>query len=276
MGKKYIITESQYNVLLEQENSFVNSFYNKIKDKPIVKKIESLSDPNFKTFVSNVIKEFPKLKNKEQLFISKGMELLQNPKDFFIKNKKGVEKMLESQLSEQVSDIVGGGILTFFGIFFLVLIIYTAKYGQKINKPDKIRKEELSEVNQKLQVLKGKTVNLYNDQSEQILYGTEIVTDIEFFDLSKSGGRSGVKFGMGYKLQKISPDLGKVYGIYEIICLSNPERLADYIVRQGEYISNYKYNNKFTDAVGTIASSYCKAPSADFSVVQKPNDNKMV
>jgi hypothetical protein len=252
------------------------SIYNRIKNKPIVKKLESLSDPNFSKFVSNVVREFPKFKGKEQELSSKGLTLLKNPENFIQSNQGQIDKIANSQLTEQIASQI---ILTTFGLLLLMLVVYSAKYGKKINTPAKeeikIRKEELSEVNRKLQVLKGKTVNLYNDQSEQILYGTETVSDIEFFDLSKSGGRSGVKFGLGYQLQKISPDLGKVYGIYEIICLSNPERLADYIVREGEYISNYKYNKKFTDAVGAIAGSYCKAPSADFSVIQKPSNNKI-
>ena len=41
MGKKYIITENQYNVILEQHNSVITNLYNRVKEKPIVKKINA-------------------------------------------------------------------------------------------------------------------------------------------------------------------------------------------------------------------------------------------
>lgn len=273
MGKKYIITENQYNVILEQDNSVITNLYNRVKEKPIVKKIESLLDPDFKTFMNNVVKEFPQLKDKEQSFLSQGLKILSNPEDFIIKNQKEVDKILEEQLVEQA---VGKFIISTFGVFFLLLLIYTAKFGKKIVKPENLRKEELSEVNKKLQVFRNKTVNLYNNAAEQILFGTENVVDIEFFDKSKWGGRSGVKFGFGFALQKSGKSGTSIYGNYEIICLSNPARLADFIVREGEYTKDLKYNKKFTDAVGEIAGQYCKAPTADFSVVQKQSNNNMV
>ena len=81
MGQRLIISEeerkeilSKYimeNVIEEQKKgSIAVNLYNRIKNKPIVKRLESLADPDFKKFVANVVREFPKYKKKESEMVS--------------------------------------------------------------------------------------------------------------------------------------------------------------------------------------------------------------
>jgi ribosomal protein S8 len=303
MGQRLIISEeerkeilSKYimeNVIEEQKKgSIAVNLYNRIKNKPIVKRLESLADPDFKKFVANVVREFPKYKKKESEMVSQGMTMMKNPEAYLEKNQSKVDQFAGSQIAEQAGGLAIVGVV---GVTLLMLIIYTAKYGKKIepttqsNNPiiktptstPKPPAPPKSDIDKKLEVLDGKTVNLYNDPNEQVLFGTERVTDFRFFDNSKQGERSGVRFGLGLRALDIDPyselvqKLAKVHGVYEIICLANPERLADFIVKEGEYTKDYKYNKKFTDTVAQIAGPYCKRPEADFSVVSKQSSQNL-
>lgn len=108
-------------------------------------------------------------------------------------------------------------------------------------------------LNKSLLPFNGKTVNLYNDSNQQVLWGKIKIEKMEFYDRTSFGERSGIK---------ISTDLGN----YEIICLSNPNRLSNYLVEEGKYTTDLKYNKGFTDAVISKAPNFCKKPSADFAM----------
>ena len=70
---------------------------------------------------------------------------------------------------------------------------------------EKQRKEKL---NLPLKKFIGKSVNFYNDVNQQVLYGKDIIKNIEYDDSYKVGGRSGVLIYTEDGLE------------YEIICLS--------------------------------------------------------
>ena len=304
MGQRLIISEEERKEILikyltekiinEQKKSMTGRIYGLIKNLPLVRKIEKSYDPDLKKHIVNLIKLVPKLKNKEQELLNNIPDEKMSSEDLAKKISSQVTNISNSKLNEQVSPGAAtptGWIIALpaliFTILFIRRIIYdrnnpkpipsgntpTIKTPQSTPKPPVPPK---SEVDKKLEILNGKTVNLYNDPEEQILFGTETVNDFRFFDNSTKGGRSGVKFGLGLRALDIDPNsqlvqkFAKIYGIYEIICLSNPVRLANFIVKEGEYSKDYKYNRKFTDVVGQIAGEYCKAPSADFSVVGKP------
>jgi len=254
MGTKYIISESQYNFILEQQNSFVTSLYNRIKNKPFVKKIESLYDPNLSKFVDNVVSGFPALKNKKEL-LSKELEKgLQNPEEFLKRNQGGINKIETNQIQEQAIAIL----LSFLLVMILVVAV---KKSSKfcVSNP---------EADQKLSALIGKRLNLYNDPEEQMLFGTIKITNIVFDDCSTADARSKVIFNSDYVVE----------------CKSNPSRMDDTIYYSTkENVSatkagsrtvatttvkrtDEKYNKQFTDAVQNLVGNFCKKPEADFAV----------
>jgi hypothetical protein len=78
------------------------------------------------------------------------------------------------------------------------------------------------------------------------------------------------------------------FGVYEVPCLSNPDRLADYLLKVEKetvgagtkYSKTFtskdpKYNKKFTDKLSEVVVQFCKAPQADFSVVSKPSSQNI-
>jgi hypothetical protein len=273
-------------ILKEQnENKLSNRVYNTIKNFPLVRKIEKSYDPDLKKHILNLVGITPKLKGRESELISKASSNKLGLEDLADKLNTEINKLKSSSLNEQTPSLIH--IVTPIILVFLILFIRQIMYDKKnpeerdkkkSEKPPLGSPKELSEIDKKLEVFENKTVNLYNDPQEQILYGKEIISSISFFDNSQLGGRSGVKFGLGFQFQELTPNsrlAQKIFGLYEIICLSNPVRLADYIVREGEYTTNLKYNKKFTDAVGAIAGQYCKSPAADFSVLQKQSNNKI-
>jgi hypothetical protein len=141
------------------------------------------------------------------------------------------------------------------------------KEEDRQKKLEELRKEEqrlkaelerLEKLNAPLKKFEGKSVNFYNDRSQQVLYGKDVIKKMIFDDTSKIGSRSGIYIYTDEGLE------------YEIICLSNPDRLADYLVLH-KSIKDLKYNSSFVNAVKQVAPNFCKKPKADFSAVRKPN-----
>ena len=251
MGKKYIITENQYNVLLEQENSFVTSLYNRVKNKPIIKKIESLYDENVSTFIDNIVSNFSVLKNKGQILKNEVKKSLTDPESFLQKNYKEIE-------NNQIQEQLGAVVLFFVVAILLIILIKKSKFCQTD-----------SDATSKLQSLVGKRINLYNDIDEQMLYGTIKVGRISFLDCSKSDSRSKVLINTDYAIE----------------CKSNPSRIDNKLYRTTkEKVGTFTvkktdeaFNEEFTDEVQKLVGGFCKKPEADFAVnTDLRNSNKMV
>lgn len=278
-------------ILKEQsENKLSNKIYSVIKNLPLVKKIEKSYNPDLKKHIINLVGITPKLKGKESELISNAATNKLGLEDLANKLNSEISKLENSKLNEQ-GVTPTGWIISIPTLIFLILFIRQIVYN-KLNPESNQKKttrqteipqqvKEKNEVDKKLEIFNGKTVNLYNDPEEQILFGTEKIYDMRFFDKSNEGGRSGIKFGLGLSIQDIdsenelSTKLAKLMGVYEIVCMSNPTRLANFIVKEGQYTKDYKYNKKFTDSVSTIAGQYCKRPEADFGVIGKLKTNNM-
>jgi hypothetical protein len=254
------------NVITEQNtnNDYILSFYEKIKNNPLVKKIESLYDVNPNKFLDNVINAIPKLSSKRNQMLSKFNELSSNPESLIKQYGKSIENLGSNQLKEQAI-----GFATAWIIIAVIMIIIGTVKKIKYNKQHPKTKTTTilkSDADKLLEEINFKTINLYNDVEEQILYGRDIVYSASFKDSSLFGGRSGVVFGFGRDFPSAS-EFKKIWGDYEVICLSNPDRLAPFIVLKGQYdITSRKYNKKFTDYLNDKVGHFCKKPDADFGV----------
>jgi hypothetical protein len=254
------------NVITEQNtnNDYILSFYEKIKNNPLVKKIELLYDVNPNKFLDNVINAIPKLSGKRDQMLSKFNELSSNPESLIKQYGKSIENLGRNQLKEQAVGFATAWIIIAV-IMIIIGVVKKIRYNKEHPKttPTPIPKSEADTL---LQEINGKTINLYNDVEEQILYGRDRVYGASFIDSSLFGSRSGVVFGFG-RLFSSDSEFKKIWGDYEIICLSNPDRLAPFIVLKGQYdITSRKYNKKFTDYLNEKVGQFCKKPDADFGV----------
>jgi hypothetical protein len=252
MGKNFIITEEDrkhIRGLYEQGVDPITTIYNKIKNKPIFQKIEKLYDPNINTFVRNVVNSFPTLKNKESIIVQQVQTGLKNPISYVNTNQSEIDKFSEDQLQE-----FPVGMFILFALIILIILIVRKNRPTPTPTPTPTPDNEATI---KLKELDGKTVNLYNEPDEQMLYGKVMVFGFKFNDYSSDGGRSKVTFIS-------SPGLSH----WSIQCLSNPSRLGSSI--SGE--SGTVYNKEFTDKVQELVGSYCKKPSADYAYQNKDID----
>jgi hypothetical protein len=276
------------NVTTEQNtnNDYILSFYEKIKNNPLVKKIESLYDVNPNKFLDNVIGAIPKLNSKRNQMLSKFNELSSNPEPLIKQYGKTIEDLGNKQLQEQGAVFATSWMI----IIAIMLIVGTLEKRRYKRQQDKLNVPKTTSTSQPtptptptpksesdtlLEEIDGKTINLYNDIEEQILFGRDIIYKPRFVDSSKNGGRSSVTFGFG-QMFTTSPELKDVFGDYEVICLSNPDRLAPFIVKKGKYdITSRKYNKKFTDFLNEKVGQFCKKPQADFGVnkTKRNSDN---
>ncbi len=254
MGKKYIISESQYNIILEQKNSFVTTIYNRIKNKPFVKKIESLYDPNLSKFIDNVVSIFPTLKSKKELLSQELEKGLQNPEEFLKKNQGGINKIETNQIQEQA-------IAIFLSLLLVMILIVAVKKTSKfcVSNP---------KAEQKLSTLIQKTVNLYNDKDEQMLFGKIKIGSIVFNDCSNTNTRSSVVFNSDYVINcKSNPSR-----IDNVIYYTSKERVGNTTLKS----TNEKYNKQFTDEVQNLIGEFCKKPSADFALNRDSSSSSIV
>lgn len=273
MGQRIVISEEEKKEILskylkeETKSSIVNKIYNRVKDKPIIQKLETLAHPDFKQFVSNVVREFPKLKSKENELINQGQIILKNPDEYLEKNISKIDQLDNLKLTEQTASIIA---LKISVIFFFMMMIYTMIYGKKIESPSK----EATDI---LKQFEGKTLNLYNDEEEQYLFGTDKIKKMEFIDVIDKGRRNYIRISAPY------------FGVYEVTCLANPDRLAPYLLKVEKeavgvgtkYAKTFttkdpKFNKKFTDKLNEVVVQFCKVPSADFSNVSSTSSQNMV
>lgn len=272
MKKVIRLTESDLinivkKVLNEQSQtkpSFISKLYDRIKNKPLVKKVDSLYDPDLKKFISNVIKEFPNLKKNENLFLQKIKELEKNPEDFLSNQESNLNKLLNNQLQEQVAGVIA---LSFLALILLIFLVKKKNGFCKVGES----------ATQKLEGLVGKTVNIYNDESEQMLYGKIKINTIYFEDCSNSSSRSSVK---------INSDLS-------VECLANPSRMDNKIYLSSKETvgrttagaktvstttvirEDDKFNKKFTEHLQTLVGNFCQKPAADYSVTFEPSSQNI-
>ena len=255
MKKVIRLTESQLvdivqKVLLEQKENIVMSVYNRIKNRPIVKTIEKLYNPNVEQFVKNVISKFPSFKKYESHIIQQVQQGMKNPESIIQNNQNEIEKFTTNQVQEQI-----GGIIV-LGLIGLVILIVLSR---------KVACDDVKDATSKIQGLVGKTINLYNDDTEQILYGKVNVSDIMFMDCSTKGGRSHVLINYDWRID----------------CLANPSRLdSEITVTSRETVgrttiktSSGKFNKSFTNNLQELVGQYCKKPDADFAY-RSPNQNQ--
>jgi hypothetical protein len=246
-------------VLKEQsaeKKSIGDSLYLKIKNKPIVKKIESVYDPNPKVFVSNVLRLFPTFKKNESIILKKYENSIKNADDFLKDQEANINSFIDNKLQEQVN----------VGVIILGLIAVLVLIG--LSKRNFETCVENKDATNNLQTLKGQTVNLYNDVNQQILYGRVLVNDISFQDCAIRGGRSHVLLNTEWRIE----------------CLSNPSRIGDTIdVVTRESVGktviksvSSKYNQDFTKNVQSLVGSFCQKPSADFAKVNQTSNQNLV
>ena len=144
MGKKIIITESQYNVLLEQNNSFVESLYGRMKNNKLFKKIENLYDENLNVFVSKVISEFPMFKKMEKQIYNIVDKTSKNPESFLSKNLNKVQDINIADLQEQDISVIGpyespfppmrDRILLAIIFFMIIIVVYMRQEFRRLKK----------------------------------------------------------------------------------------------------------------------------------------------
>lgn len=282
MGQRLIITEEEKKDILflyEQQlpQNILNAIYNKIKDKPIVKKIESLYDNDINKFLNNVVNAFPKFKGNQNEMMSKLKELMSNPDSVVKQYGKDIQTLVGNQIQEQGSVFA----TTWIIICIIMVIIGTIQKVRYKNKQPqttptqqpKIEELEpkISEADEILKQFQFNTLNLYNDEQEQILWGREYIFRPKFIDVASSGGRSGVIFGFG---KDASSEYKDSLGDYEVPCLSNPSRLANFIIKKGKYdIVNRKYNKNFTEQLNSKVGQFCRKPEADFGVKSSTQKN---
>jgi hypothetical protein len=131
------------------------------------------------------------------------------------------------------------------------------------NELEQIEKDKIEKLNLPLKKFIAKTVNIYNDRAQQKLYGTETIKSLSFYDGSREGMRSGILINTNDGTQ------------YELICLANPNRFADYLVLDRKYTSDYKYNATFVTALSSTAPNFCKKPKADFATSERTKTNNI-
>ena len=264
MGQRLIISEEEKinilakhvseKLLKEDKSSFIQTLYDRIKNRPVVKKIEIAYDPDLSKFVKNVVSAFPNLKKNESVLLQKVQSGQENPESFISNNQTDVEKTISNQIQEQL----GVFVLGFAALILLILII----------KRSGLKCVENQEGTSRLQELVGKTINLYNDSNQQMLYGKVSITDIKFMDCSGDGGRSHVIMNFDWRVE----------------CLSNPSRLDDNIyVTSKETVgkttikkSASKYNKSYTDKLQELVGQYCKKPDADFALQSTQNNTQNI
>ena len=107
----------------------------------------------------------------------------------------------------------------------------------------------------------GKTINVYTDEQQQLLWSMLRIDDILFRDPELNSGRV-----------KMDLSNGATSYPFEIYCLSNPERLSNEINLMsgagsglGSTIKSTLYNKQFTDKLLSLSNGWCKKPNADFA-----------
>ncbi len=107
----------------------------------------------------------------------------------------------------------------------------------------------------------GKTINVYNDEQQQRLFGMLRIDGIVFRDPELNSGRV-----------KMDLSNGVTTNYYEIWCLANPDKLSNEIYLMsgagsglGSTIQGTFYNKQFTDKLLSLSNGWCKKPNADFA-----------
>ena len=243
-------------VINEQKSSVINRIFNRVKNNPTFKKIQSLYNKDVSIFVRNVVNNFPKLKNKESELLNLVNQGLKNPETFITKYEGELDKQ---KIQEQAV------ILFSLGFFALWMIIAIILRGPKVQGCTTAQ-----EPTDKLKNMIGKTVNIYNDENNDRLYGTVTIKSIKFQECSSSGGGTVVV------------ETGLPLGRLDVNCLYNSQKLDPKMFsyttdsKGRKYISSAKYNETFTNELSNLVSQYCVRPAADYAVNQNITNSNMV
>ena len=211
-----IISESEKNRIIEMHmlnENFIGKLFNKFKNTKIYKAVERAFDTNPQVFVQNIIKEVPKLekvKDKLQKQITDITKMSDEEKESFLKkNNVELERNIddaEKEVNEQTQIGAGaaatGGSISFGAIFMVLLVVGLIYIIVGLSKEAKLKKtdpekyakmkgelnSEDKKIDKDLQSLVGKTINLYEDESQTDLWATGKITQLH---IGKSNILSG-------------------------------------------------------------------------------------
>ena len=291
-----ILSESEKNRirglygLVTEQQDIVDIAIEKIKGEDFYDDAVDINKLDSNSFIEDLLKSNPEL-SKIQDELKKELDKIDSLGEDELNDYIDTlsKKIINSGINEQTKYPGLGVFVSSFGLA-LIYAIKKAKKDRKLEREqaeqekqrqierekeeiERRRREEEERIarekreeeeNKVFSSLKGQTVNLYNDSAEQVLYGRIQIQKLRFRPEDQIGGRSSIAIydNDGYK--------------YEIICLSNPDRLAPYVVEKGNYIDDFKYNRRFVNVVKQRAGNFCKKPKATFGSIDKPTDSSKI
>ena len=306
MGQRLIISEEErmkiLNMYILNENIF-GGLISKFKNSSIYQKVEKAYSPNVGEFVNNIIKEIPELNKVKTQLTNKINQLSKMGDDekqkLVQQNSNELEKnikTIETTINEQMSLIFT--FLTVIGLLYIIVGLSTQKSKKAKEENERKRKEEEErqrqenerqrqenerqrQENEKLkykeqnslleQTFVGKTLNLYNNVSQQTInsdFSPFTITKIEFKQINQ--GLKGVVI-KGSSKESIEGLLG---GNLVAICKTNPDEFSN-IMGVFNLFGNDKqktfYNKVFTTKLNEIGSQWCAKPRADFGSIKNSN-----
>lgn len=292
MGQRLIISEEErikiLNMYILNENIF-GGLISKFKNSSIYQKVEKAYSPNVGEFVNNIIKEIPELNKVKTQLTNKINQLSKMGDDekqkLVQQNSNELEKnikTIETTINEQMSLIFT--FLTVIGLLYIIVGLSTQKSKKAKEENERKRKEEEERQRQENEKLKykeqnslleqtfvGKTLNLYNDVSQQTInsdFSPFTITEIEFKQVNQ--GLKGVVI-KGSSKESIEGLLG---GNLVASCKTNPDEFSN-IMGVFNLFGNDKqktfYNKAFTTKLNEIGSQWCAKPRADFGSIKNSN-----
>ena len=285
---KIIITEEERNHIVKLHKlvneSIFDSIINKLKNTSLYQKVERAYDPDPVTFVKNILPQFPKLeKLKDKLLgqITQISKMSDEQKQQFVKQHSN-EINQAPQLNEQFLE---GAFL----LLVLVAVIYitvgiSKSDSPQVRKEKEQQKQEQERQNKEQEALKykeqndllsqtfnGKTINLYNDSTQQTLnsdYSPFKIISARFVQVNSST--------KGVVLQGTNPETtkGLFGGRLVTSCKQNPDEFASVMSIYDNLGNDSKvfYNKAFTDKLNQIGAQWCIKPKADFGSIRSKTD----
>jgi hypothetical protein len=293
--KKFIITEEEkiqisnlYGLIRE---NFIQSIVSKIANSSLYKKVMDAWDPNPQTFVQNMIKLIPGLKTVEKQFLNKVQELSNLSPDekekVINQNKDKIEQEVNKAETNQVSEQTQ----LYFTIAVIAALIYIiagiSSQGNRKKRDEKEKKEEERKQKEKEEEYRlkykeqndllesnfmGKTLNLYDDASQQVInnkFSPFTIKKITFVQVNE--GLKGVGI-VGSSPESIEGILG---GNLIASCKTNPDEFGNQMAVYSNIgnIQKTFYNKSFTDKLNQIGKQWCEKPKADFGLRQTTDSN---
>jgi hypothetical protein len=293
--KKFIITEEEkiqisnlYGLIRE---NFIQSIVSKIANSSLYKKVMDAWDPNPQTFVQNMIKLIPGLKTVEKQFLNKVQELSNLSPDekekVINQNKDKIEQEVNKAETNQVSEQTQ----LYFTIAVIAALIYIiagiSSQGNRKKRDEKEKKEEERKQKEKEEEYRlkykeqndllesnfmGKTLNLYDDASQQVInnkFSPFTIKKITFVQVNEGSKGVGI---VGSSPESIEGILG---GNLIAACKTNPDEFGNQMAVYSNIgnIQKTFYNKSFTDKLNQIGKQWCEKPKADFGLRQTTDSN---